>query len=146
MKFFFVLLPIIFLKCSPATNIVYLKDHKKTYEINISDVQFFLEEKDLPKEFDKVAILEAKNSDNTGNIFNDMKIESAEIGCNGIYMLKKENSGKTNINLGFYSIFHNGISIEESKDFTFIAIRFKVNGEYPKESTNKRIKNDSLYN
>lgn len=123
------IIPLFFIGCVQYT---YLGTSKKSYPINFDDVQVFESEKDLPAEYEKVAILILKNVDRFK--FDEAKEKASNIGCNGVLMRSYDKASFLERTLTL-----NGDEAE------FIAIRFKINGQYPSKRTKVIVRGDDAY-
>lgn len=125
--------------CAPAAFYVnYLDGQTKQYPISKNDVKIFIEEKELPAEYQRMALLEIKNADADSDTYGDMKTEAAKIGANGIIQVEEKENGNMTIGGSLLQ----GIAINEKRNVKFLALRFKVNGEYPKKSNARQ---DDMY-
>lgn len=129
MKKILLFVPFLLLSCVQYT---FLGNSQRTYPINIEDVQIFENEKDLPIGYEKVAIISIENVDRYK--YEDAKEKASEIGCNGI-LIKSYTKAS----------FLGKLVVGESDEAEFIAIRFKVNGQYPQKRTNFKVRGDDLY-
>lgn len=128
MKKIFFIIPFL----SSCVQYTYLGNAQKTYPINFDEVQVFENEKDLPAEYEKVAILSFDNSSKFK--YDDAKQKASEIGCNGVIL--KSYTKATLLEK---------VIVGETDKSEFIAIRFMVNGQYPKKRTKQKIIGDDLY-
>lgn len=125
--------------CAPAALYVnHFDTSKKHQAISAADVKIFLNEKELPTEHERVAIIEIKDADADADLFGAMRSESAKIGANGVIQIDEHSNGNTTIGGSLLQ----GISIREKRNVKFLAIRFKVDGEYPKRS---KAQQDDMY-
>ena len=116
---FFLLLTVILSSCA-YTRVIPLKD--KTYPpIPVEEVTIFVDEEDLPEEFEKVAIITTDYSSGYDKTkWNSVKKKCASIGCNGVYQKfeKRASSGEKIAGAIF------GYSTSDKAEF--IAIRYEV--------------------
>jgi hypothetical protein len=127
--FFAVLLVVFlgaFLGCNSTRSIV-LNPQASIYpKINPDDIRVFMDEKDVPFPFEKLAILEAKGNDfsKDSKLLKNLKVKAAAIGANGLILeaLKTPTTGDRLVSL-FVGL--GGLSL---KSWTATAIRFKSPG------------------
>lgn len=131
---------IFFYSCSPALYVNHFDNTKKYQSISANDVKIFLSEKELPPDYERIAIIEIKNADSDSDSYGDMRKEASRIGCNGIIQLEEKSNG--NISLSAPSLF-NGVGLNSKANIKFLAFRFPVDGKYPKHV--KHI-SDDMYN
>ena len=137
-KILLICISLAFYSCSPSLYVNKLDESQKFYQINKSEVKVFLDKSELPSEYQKLAILEFKDVLNTANIYDAMKDEAAKIGANGIMKIEEKDNGGISIGADL----RNGIRLDSKVNSTFLAIRFKVNGEYPKKG---KREHDDMY-
>ncbi|GAB3518136.1 hypothetical protein [Emticicia fontis] len=138
MKKVLIAVALLFNSCAPALYVNRLDNYQKLYPISPRDVKIFLNEKELPAEHERIAIIEIKDADADADLYGDMRKEASKIGANGVIQVEEKENG--NINIGGSLL--QGISIREKRNVKFLALRFKVNGEYPKKG---RIEQDDMY-
>jgi hypothetical protein len=127
---------------------VYITDLSKTKHkaVEPKAVSLFTSESELPSGYEKVAIIDIKEFDEKKNVYDLAKWEASGIGANGIIQVESKPGG-TKVDFLFSPI----ISIKKMGNYKYLAVRYKVNGEYPAEDLKKRNKRsyqdaDAMYN
>lgn len=123
------IIPFLFFGCVQYTSLT-----KTAYDpIDFDAVQIFTTEKDIPEDFEKVAIIEIPQANKFK--YEEAKEYASKIGCNGVIMTQYFRAG-----------FLEKWLLNGGDEATFIAGRFKVNGEYPKKGKSRKSSYDDLYN
>ena len=140
MKKSILLISLFVMSCSPQLSFIPLDSQKKYPEISVKEVDGFLSENELPKEHEKLGIIECRNLVINDEVYSDAKDLSAEMGGNGIILIKEVADGGFNVSFDPF----NNFGFRKTKNIQFLSVRFKKDGYYPIPKKNKDI--DDTYN